>query len=498
MLLWAIFFGTNLDPADAAPNQAASKPNIVFILADDLGYAEVGCYGQTKIRTPNIDRLAAEGMRFTQAYSGSPVCAPSRCTLLTGKHTGHAFIRGNKEVTRSNPEGEGQLPLPAGTVTVATLLKQRGYATACVGKWGLGGPQTSGHPNQQGFDFFFGHLCQRMAHNHYSTHLWRNGEKFPLNNPAFAAHQKFPINADPRDPQAFANYAGKEFAQDVMVREALAWMRAHREQPFFLYVAFPIPHAALQVPEDSLAEYRDQFGDTPYLGGKGYLPHRQPRAAYAAMITRMDRYVGELMALLKELGLDERTLVFFSSDNGPTFNGGTDSAFFESAGRFRGLKMDVYEGGIRVPFIARWSGRVKAGSVSEQPVIFYDLLPTLAEVAGTRPPRGSDGLSILPTLLGKRGQKQHDFFIWEYPEKGGQIAVRQRDWKAVRQKMLTKNPGAIELYDLARDPEEKHDLAAAHLEIVRRLSRIMEREHSPSPDFPWPGDPPAGRRKNRR
>ncbi|KPK76151.1 MAG: N-acetylgalactosamine-6-sulfatase, partial [Phycisphaerae bacterium SM23_30] len=308
------------------------KPNIIYILADDLGYGDLGCYGQKKIRTPNLDQLAADGIRFTRHYSGSTVCAPSRCVLLTGKHTGHCYIRSNYEMGGWGPdEPEGQLHIPADTITLSKLLRNAGYATAAVGKWGLGGPDTTGHPNRQGFDHWFGYLCQRVAHNYYPTHLWRNTQKVVLENDYFSAHQRLPEDKDPYDKASYAPYAGKQYSVDLMADEALQFIKTHKNQPFFLYLPFPVPHVALQVPEDSLKEYQNAFPETPYQGENGYLPHPAPRAAYAAMITRMDQHIGRIMNLLKQLSLDQNTLVIFSSDNGPTFNGGSDSAFFHSA-----------------------------------------------------------------------------------------------------------------------------------------------------------------------
>jgi len=308
------YFHTRCSPAP-------DNPNIIYILADDLGYSELGCYGQEKIRTPNLDRMAEEGMRFLQHYAGSPVCAPSRCTLLTGKHTGHAFIRDNDEMNErgdvwNDPNIEGQRPLPADTLTLGHVMKEAGYKTAAVGKWGLGGPTDSGHPNDQGFDFWYGYLCQREAHNYYPTHLWRNKEKHLLEgNPHFKAHQRFPQEKDPQEKSAYAEYSAAHYAPDLMTQEALGFIRENQSNPFFLYLAYPIPHLALQVPDDSLAEYAEEFPETPYLGDKGYLPHPTPRAAYAAMITRMDGYVGQIFAVLEELGLDENTVVMFTSDN---------------------------------------------------------------------------------------------------------------------------------------------------------------------------------------
>ena len=297
----------------AAQAPAARKPNIILILADDLGYNEVGVYGQKKIRTPNIDRLAREGVRLTDHYSGSPVCAPSRAVLLTGLHTGHAYIRDNDEMgfrgdVWRDPALEGQRPLPAGTFTVATMLKRAGYATAAVGKWGLGGPGSEGEPNRLGFELFYGFLCQRVAHNHYPGYLWRNTTKVMLDNPGIYPHEKFPADKDPKAQSSYERYGGKQYALDMMGEEARAFIRANKDRPFFLYFAPTVPHASLQVPEDSLAEYAGALPDTPYPGDKGYLPHRAPRAAYAAMITRLDREVGRLAQLVRDLGLDRDTL----------------------------------------------------------------------------------------------------------------------------------------------------------------------------------------------
>jgi len=461
-----------------APVGAARQPNIVFIMADDLGYAELGVYGQKKIRTPHLDRLAAEGMRLTQFYAGSPVCAPSRAVLMTGRHAGHAAVRDNREI-----QPEGQHPLPAGAVTVAGVLKQAGYATGAIGKWGLGFPGSDGEPLKQGFDFFYGYNCQRKAHNHYPRYLWRNDRKETL---------------DGND----AGLTGKQYAQDLFEREALQFIRDKRDRPFFLYVPFIIPHLALQVPEDSLAEYKGRWPDPAYDGTRRYLPHPHPRAAYAAMITRMDRTVGRIVDLIRELRLDDDTLIVFTSDNGPTHEGvgGSDSEFFESAGRLRGLKGSVYEGGIRVPFIARWTGRIKPGSISNAPAVAYDMLPTLGELAGAKVPRDVDGISLVPTLLGTQAVASGvaasgvgRTLYWEFPAYGGQQAVRLGNWKGVRQE-LSKGRTTIELYDLGKDPGERQDVAAANPDVVRRIADIMTREHQPSQEFPLPAidTPPAG------
>jgi arylsulfatase A len=458
-------------------------PNVIFIMADDLGYAEVGCFGQRKIRTPNIDRLAAEGMRFTSHYSGSPVCAPSRCTLLTGLHTGHAYIRDNDEMGERgdvwhDPALEGQRPLLEGTYTIGKLFQGAGYATAAIGKWGLGGPGSTGEPNRQGFDLFYGYLCQRIAHNYYPTHLWRNGEQERLGNDYFYPHQRLPEGADPFDPASYAPYRGKVYAPDRMAEEARRFVDEHRDRPFFLYLPFNVPHAALQVPEDSLAEYAGAFPETPYRGEKSYLPHPTPRAAYAAMITRMDREIGTLLDRLEEYGIAKDTLVVFTSDNGPTFNGGTDSAFFESTGGLRGLKQDLYEGGIRVPLVARWPGHVPAGRTSDLPCAFWDWLPTFAGLLGVELPVTSDGVSLLSALQGwAEPGPPREYLYWEF---AGTQAVRMGKWKGIR----TRSDRPIGLYDLEQDIGEKVDMAAGHPEQVSRITAILSEARTESGLFP--------------
>jgi len=450
-----------------------AKPNIVLILADDLGYSQLGCYGEPKIRTPHIDRLSAEGTRFTQAYSGSPVCAPSRCVLLTGLHTGHAHIRDNAEI-----EPEGQAPLPAGTPTLPLLLRNEGYATGLVGKWGLGYPGSEGEPLSQGFDFFFGFNCQRQAHNHYPPELWRNTARARLEG-----NEGGPT--------------GREYAPDLFEREALDFITANRKRPFFLFFATTIPHLALQVPEDSLAEYAGLWPETPYGGGKGYQPHAKPRAAYAAMVTRFDRSVGRILALLTKLGLDKDTLVLFSSDNGPTYSlGGYDAAFFGGAGGFRGQKGSVYEGGIRVPFIARSPGAVPAGRESSAIIAFQDMLPTLLDAAGAsaRTPSGVDGVSRLSLITGKAAAPAASPLYMEFPGYGGQQMTRQGRWKAVRRGLLENPEAPIELYDIENDPAESSNVAAMHPDTVAGLRGLMDREHRSSGLFPFPAlDRPASR-----
>ena len=482
-------------------------PNIVFILADDLGYAELGCFGQSKIKTPHIDRLAAEGLRFTQHYCGNAVCAPSRCVLMTGKHPGHAYVRSNRRASHPKEflrkyglEFQGQEPIPDRELTVAEVLKGKGYATAAIGKWGLGQIGTSGDPNRQGFDWFFGYNCQGHAHSYYPAHLWRNHEKVLLKNePPIPGHGRLAPGSDPDDPASYAPFKGSDFAPDRMIDFALQFIRDNRDRPFFLYFPSTIPHLALHIPDDELKPYLGKWKETPFTGN-GYTPHRTPRAAYAAMISRLDKDVGRIMSLLRELGIDEQTLVLFSSDNGTThLKREVDYEFFESVGPLRGLKGSLYEGGIRVPMIARWPGKIAAGGTTEHVSAFWDVLPTLAEVAGAEVPSGIDGISFLPTLLGRGAvQRVHEFLYWEFPSYGGQQAVRMGKWKGVRQGMLRRGRRGgrgrqekvdrlrIELYDLASDISESHDVAAEHPEIVEKIRKIMQREHIPSRVFPFP------------
>ena len=438
------------------------KPNIIFIMADDLGYAELGCYGQKKIKTPNLDRLAAEGMKLTDHYSGSPVCAPSRCVLMTGKHTGHSFIRNNKELKGQ----EGQTPIPAETVTIAKILKAKGYATGCVGKWGLGFPGSEGDPLNQGFDMFFGYNCQRHAHFYYPTYLWKNDKKIELPGNKIRT--------------------GKTYSADLMKDEVLGFVRENKDNPFFLYWPTPVPHVSMQVPEDSLAEYKGKWKETPFKDrGKGYTGHATPRAGYAAMITRMDRDIGEMLSLLDELSLKDDTLVIFTSDNGATKVGGVDFKFFDSAGPLRGLKGSLYEGGIRVPFIARWPKKIATGTTSNHTSAFWDVMPTLADVAGADSPVDIDGISFAPTLLGKGGQKIHESMYWEFRAYGGQVAVRMGDWKGIRTNLGKKPDAPVELYNLKDDIGEKNDVAKKHPDIVKRIEQIMKQEHVPSEGFPF-------------
>jgi arylsulfatase A-like enzyme len=399
--------------------RAADKPNVIFILADDLGYGDLGCFGQKLIQTPNIDKIAAEGMRFTQAYAGATVCAPSRCSLMTGMHNGHAAIRGNQEV-----KPEGQLPMPADTVTVAHMMKQAGYKTGLIGKWGLGHPGSVSTPDKMGFDYFFGYNCQREAHEYYPQHLWRNTERVMLN--------------------------GEKYSHDLMAEDALKFVRDNKGGPFFLDLSFTIPHQKLQVPD--IAPYKDR--DWP-----------DNLKTLAAMVTRMDTDVGRLMALLKELKIDDNTLVFFASDNGAAYR----DALFDHSGPLRGHKRDMYEGGIRTPGIARWPGHIKPGVVSDQVWCFYDVFPTLADLVDAPAPTGLDGISFLPAMLEGKNV-EHPPLYWEFHEGGFFQAARMGNWKAVK----NGKDGPIELYDLAKDIAEEHDVASTHPEVVAKFAEFLK------------------------
>lgn len=430
----------------AAPARSAenAKPNIIFIMADDLGYGDLGCYGQEKIQTPRLDRMAAEGMRFTDYYAGATVCAPSRSSLVTGTHTGHTRVRGN----------DPRLPLEPGDVTFAEVLKEAGYITGIVGKWGLGEPDTTGIPPRQGFDEWFGFLNQKHAHNYYPDYLWRNEERIEL-----------PGNRDGAQGQ---------YVHDLFTEEALKFVERHREGPFFLYLSYTIPHAnneagpkGMQVPDDA-----------PYSNE----PWPQAQKNHAAMITRMDRDVGSLLDRLMEYGIDENTIVFFTSDNGPHKEGGADPNFFKSSGPLRGIKRDLYDGGIRVPMIARWPGKIAPGAETNRIAAHWDVLPTLAELGGGKTPENVDGISLLPVLVGK-SQREHAYLYWEFHERGKSQGVRAGDWKAVR----VGPKWQIELYNLKDDLSERNNIAAEHPEIVARMEHIMNEARSESAHWPTPG-----------
>jgi arylsulfatase A-like enzyme len=444
----------------------AGKPNIIYILADDLGYGDLSCYGQTRFQTPNIDQLAAQGMRFTQHYSGSTVCAPSRSSLMTSLHTGHTPIRGNK-----GWKTEGQCPMPAETYTLAEMLKEAGYATGAFGKWGLGYPGSEGDPNMQGFDRFYGYNCQSMGHNYYPYHVWHNQEKVIL--------------------EGNQGHEQGTYGPDIIHQQALKFMEDNKDRPFFLFYPSIIPHAELFAPEVYIQKYRGKY--EPELNFKGvddganyknggYGSQPEAHAAFAAMVNVLDDHVGEIMDKLKELGISGNTMVIFTSDNGPHKEGGADPDFFDSNGPFKGYKRDLYEGGIRVPMIAWCPGKITAGTQTNHISAFWDVMPTIAEMVGLPVPKNSDGISFLPTLLGKNGQRKHEYLFWEFHEKGGRLAVRKGDWKAVRYNVL-KGEEPTQLYNLAEDIGEENNLAPQYPELVKELEKVMKNSHTESDVF---------------
>ncbi len=451
--------------------ESPSKPNIIFILADDLGYGDLGFLGQQYIETPNIDRLAKDGMFFTDHYSGAPVCAPARSSFITGLHTGHTPVRGNSEV-----QPEGQYPMPDSLATLANIIKQAGYSTGAFGKWGLGFVGTTGDPNRQGFDQFFGYNCQRYAHRYYPGHLWENKLKVEL--PGNGWIQK------------------TTYAPDLIQERTLEFIEENKDQPFFLFMPIVMPHAELAAPDDEiLKKYRLKFGEeTPHIGGKGadygpeisipgYQSQPYPHATFAAMVGRIDRYVGEIIAKLDQLGLTENTIVIFTSDNGAHQEGGADPEFFDSNGSFRGYKRDLYDGGIHVPLIVKWPGKVKPGSKSDHRSAFWDWLPTFAEIAGTEGPKEIDGISFLPALLGKSGQKKHDYLYWEFHELGGRQAVLKDGWKLVKLQVKDPSKMTVELYNLNADPGEMKNLSKEQPEKVIELDLLIQEAHRPNPIF---------------
>ncbi|MFN3379835.1 MAG: arylsulfatase [Runella zeae] len=457
-----------------AQQKNAAQPNIVLIVADDLGYGDVGFNGQKLIKTPNLDRLAAQGMRFNQFYAGTTVCAPSRSALMTGQHTGHTYIRGNKEMIP-----EGQQPLAASETTIAEVLKKAGYTTAAFGKWGLGPVGSEGDPLKQGFDYFYGYNCQKLAHRYYPAHLWENEKKIVLTE-----NQNLQV--------------AKTFAPDLIQQQTLTFIdKQNDKQPFFLFLPYILPHAELLVPDDPLLEYyKGKFPEKPFKGADygvdakdgGYTSQPYPHATFAAMVARLDKYVGEVMDKLKAKGLDKNTIIIFSSDNGPHVEGGADPVFFNSGGGLRGVKRDLYEGGIRVPFVVSWPGIIKPNTQSDFVGAFWDLVPTLAELAHTKVISPTDGLSFAATLTGKGKQKQHEYLYWEFHEGGGKQAVRQGNWKAVKLNVNRPESSKIELYDLTKDSSEQVDLSKQFPDKVAKMEALMKEAHRASALFPLGAD----------
>jgi arylsulfatase A len=450
------------------PRRNEAPPNIIFILADDLGYGDLSCYGQTNFDTPNIDQLATTGLVFTQHYSGSTVCAPSRSALLTGLHSGHTMIRGNKEV-----DPEGQYPLPDSAFTIVELFKAKGYSTGIFGKWGLGFPGSPGDPLNQGFDSFMGYNCQRLAHNYYPSHLWHNRDRIEIDE-----------NAGEKNGV---------YAPDLIHRYALEFIESNKARPFFLYLPSVLPHAELTAPEKLMGKNRGKFGkETPYKGTEpldknykngGYSSQLEPRAAFAAMINVLDDQVGEIIKKLKDLNIYDNTIIVFTSDNGPHREGGADPEFFNSNGRFKGYKRDLYEGGIRVPLIVHWPAKITAGK-TDHVSAFWDFMPTFSELIGAAQVEG-DGISFLPTLLGSPNlQRKHNYLYWEFHEQNGKQAVHKGKWKAIKLNANSEEP-VLELYDLENDPSEENNLATTYPDSVAMLRSLMERSHSPNQAFPF-------------
>lgn len=468
------------------------RPNIIYILADDLGYGDVGCFGQEKIETPNIDKLAEEGMRFTQYYAGSAVSAPSRCVTFTGLHTGHAYIRGNDEMgERGNVWShaamladstlEGQRPMPAGTVTFPSLLQRNGYVTACVGKWGLGYPGSEGTPNKMGFDFFYGYNCQRQAHTYYPPFLYRNEIREYLPNKLLDPGSFTEKGSDPYDEASYRKYTQKVYSPDAMYEEIVGFVEKNKQQPFFLAWTTTLPHTPLQAPKRWVDYYMKKFGtEEPYFKSKGY-PCRYPHATYAAMISYLDEQIGRLVEKLKELGLYDNTVIMFTSDNGPAINyGGIDGPWFDSARPFKSEngwgKTSLHEGGIRVPLVVVWNNRIKAKSVSGHICAAWDIFPTVCDIAGVKNLTQTDGISFLPELLGRK-QKEHEYLYWEYPDGGGDKAIRIGKWKGLITNLKKNCDAHLKLFDLEEDPREQQDVSGWHLDIVEKMRVKMKEAH---------------------
>jgi len=445
------------------------QPNIIYILADDLGYGDLSCYGQTHFQTPNIDKLAKNGIKFTQHYSGSTVCSPSRSSLMTGQHTGHTFIRGNKEI-----QPEGQHPLEAEAVTLAEALQDAGYVTGAFGKWGLGYPGSEGDPNNQGFDEFFGYNCQRIGHHYYPYHMWHNQDKIML--------------------EGNEGTQKGDYGPEVIQEYALQFLENNHDKPFFMYYPSIIPHAELYAPKEYMENYRGKFepekiydgvdaGEEGFRNGD-YGSQPETHAAFAAMVDYLDTQVGEIVAKLKELGIYENTLIVFTSDNGPHMEGGADPDYFDSNGPLKGYKRDLYEGGIRVPMIAIWEGKIPAGSETGHVSAFWDVFPTVAEITGAKIPENTDGISFLPTLLGNENeQEKHEYMYWEFHERDGRQALRKGDWKLVKYNVLNPEKTTHELYNLSTDLGEENNVAEQHPEIVQELSEIMKNARTESEVF---------------
>ena len=445
---------------NTAPKEQPQKPNVIYILADDLGYGDIEPYGQEIIKTPHLTQMTSEGMLFTQHYAGSTVSAPSRGSVMTGLHTGHSQIRGNKEI-----EPEGQQPMEGDTYTIGKMMKEQGYTTGIFGKWGLGYPESPSIPKKMGFDEFYGYNCQRQAHSYYPEHLWKNEEKIILEDNL--------------------NGGRKTYSQDLIHQEGLQFIRNNKDKPFFAMLTYSLPHAELNLPHDSIYHiYEDMFEETPYSEG-GYHDSEKPRASFAAMVSLLDKYVGEVIQELKDLGIDDNTIVIFTSDNGPHMEGGADPDFFNSNGPLRGFKRDLYEGGIRVPMIVRYPNHIKAGSTTNHISAFWDLMPTLADLTNIELPANevTDGISFLPTLLNKDTQKEHKNLYWEFHEGGGRLALLEGDWKMVI--LNAKSEEQVELYNLSDDLGETNNLVDANPEITKEMYDKLKSIRVESDIFPF-------------
>ncbi|MBQ9138702.1 MAG: arylsulfatase [Alistipes sp.] len=483
--------------ATAAPkcakNGGKQRPNVIFILLDDAGYGDFGCYGQTKIQTPNIDAMAARGIRFTDMYAGAPVSAPSRCCLMTGLHSGHAQIRSNDEMTargdvwslnamRESAELEGQYPLKEGTTTLATVMREAGYRTAMIGKWGLGGPTSNSTPTDMGFDYFYGYMCQRMAQCYYPQYLYNNKEREYTTNPAMELGDRLDAGANPYDAASYEKFKGDVYSPDAIYDQIVRFVDDNAQQEFFLMWTTTIPHSALTAPDEWVAKYVAQFGDEePVYRGKGYFPTRYPKATYAAMISYLDHQIGKLVEHLKAKGLYDNTIIMVTSDNGPTHNAYTNTDWFDCAHPFRSdrgwTKRSLHEGGIRVPFIVSYGDKIKP-TVSDHIGYFPDVMPTLCDIAGVDSPQ-NDGVSFLPTIKGRR-QPKHEFLYWEFPKfKGGNgwLSVRMGRWKGLVEDVADGNT-KMQLYDITSDPREEHDLAVENPEIVAAMWRAIAQSHT--------------------
>lgn len=452
----------------AQNNRPGQLPNMIYIMADDLGIGDLGCYGQQFVKTPGIDALAESGMVFSNHYSGSTVSAPSRCVLMTGKHTGHSYIRGNKGFPVPALATHFDYPLADEEITVAEIFRNAGYRTACVGKWGLGGPETEGHPNNQGFDYFFGYLGQGRAHRYYPDYLWNNQERVMLDK--------------------------KVYSHDLIMNKALEFIDENADEPFFLYLTPTIPHADLVVPEGELGEYDGMFEETPYVNhnknGKGYRSEPKPRATFAAMVSRLDRDVERVVRLLEEKGIADNTIVIFTSDNGTHVEGGHDPDFFDSNSIYRGTKRDLYDGGIHAPFIVSWPDVIAPGSKTDHMSAFWDFLPTVCELTGQKKPKGVDGHSYLPTLTGKGKQREHDYLYYEFHERGGRRAVLKDGWKLIQLNVNDPEKTVYELYELSSDPSEQNNVIESNPKMALKLKKIMEKARTDNPIWNFTPDAP--------